>query len=353
MDLIQNDYIKSALIEKSKTEGFSSIGITQPNLDKEVFENLEIFLQAGYHGQMSWLERRLDWRKNPISMWPEVKSVIVVAENYTPIENPLDGLKDKSLGNVSVYARGKDYHKILKKKLKRLATWLVEFVEEPLGVKVFVDTAPIMEKPFAQLAGIGWQGKHTNLVAKDLGNWFFLGVIFTDFELPVDLPQTDKCGSCNSCVEACPTNAFPAPYILDAKRCISYLTIEHKGPIDLEFRSRLGNRIYGCDDCLAVCPWNKFAKSSEEIQYSTANINQMNLGELSRLSDSEFRILYAGSPIKRIGRDRFVRNVLYAIGNSQFTNFRHDVKNLVDDPDLGVSDAAKWALKRLDSNHGK
>ena len=296
---------------------------------------------------MGWLADRITWRSDPSALWPEAKSVIMLADLYTPNHDPLAILQEKSRAAISVYAQNKDYHDVVKKRLKRLGRWLLEQAGEDHQIKVFVDTAPVMEKPLAQAAGLGWQGKHTNLLARDLGNFFFLGAIFTTVPLEPDSPDVSHCGNCTACLDICPTQAFPAPYQLDARRCISYLTIEHKGPIDPDLRSALGNRIYGCDDCLAVCPWNKFAQTATEMRYAPRDdLRAPNLAELVQLDDQGFRDRFSGSPIKRIGRDRFVRNVLYAIGNSGDAGLIEMVRSLVDDPDAAVSDAAKWALEQ-------
>ena len=296
---------------------------------------------------MGWLADRIAWRSDPSALWPEAKSVIMLADLYTPNHDPLAILQEKSRAAISVYAQNKDYHDVVKKRLKRLGRWLLEQAGEDHQIKVFVDTAPVMEKPLAQAAGLGWQGKHTNLLARDLGNFFFLGAIFTTVPLEPDSPEVSHCGSCTACLDICPTQAFPAPYQLDARRCISYLTIEHKGPIDPDLRSALGNRIYGCDDCLAVCPWNKFAQTATEMRYAPRDdLRAPNLAELVQLDDQGFRDRFSGSPIKRIGRDRFVRNVLYAIGNSGDVGLIEMARSLVDDPDAAVSDAAKWALEQ-------
>jgi epoxyqueuosine reductase len=268
----------------------------------------------------------------------------MLAEPYTPGWDPLEVLEHRDRAAISVYARGKDYHDLVKKRLKRLGRWLID--QAGGEIKVFVDTAPVMEKPLAQAAGLGWQGKHTNLLSRSLGNWFFLGAIFTTLELPPDAPEVERCGSCTACLDICPTRAFPAPFQLDARRCISYLTIEHRGPVDLDLRALMGNRIYGCDDCLAVCPWNKFAQASHEAGYAD-RVGAPPLADLARLDDAAFRAKFAGSPIKRIGRDRFVRNVLYAIGNSGDPRLRASALTLVDDPDPAVADAARWAVARL------
>jgi len=340
--------LKTRLVAQAKAEGFDSCRICRPGDIPEVPGRLREFLDAERHGQMDWLAERTAWRGDPQALWPEAKSVIMLAENYGPDENPLDLLERRDRGAVSVYARHRDYHDVVKKRLKRLARWLIAAAGEA-EVKVFVDTAPVAEKPLGQAAGLGWQGKHTNLVSQDLGSWFFIGSIFTTLELPVDPAEQDHCGSCRRCLDVCPTNAFPAPYKLDARRCISYLTIEHKGPVDPELRPLLGNRIYGCDDCLAVCPWNKFASRAREVKYhSRDDLRAPPLADLARLDDAGFRAMFSGSPIKRIGRNRFVRNVLYAIGNSGDVGVAEVARGLVGDPDPAVSDAARWAVARLE-----
>lgn len=338
--------IKNRLIAQAALEGFDACRICRPWDVPQVPERLAAFLEAGYHGQMSWLAERSNWRADPAALWPEAQSVIVLAESYAPQSDPLPALKLKSAGTVSVYAQNRDYHDLVKKRLKRLARWLI--AEAGGEVKVFVDTAPVPEKPLGQAAGMGWQGKHTNLVSRQLGNWFFIGSIFTTLTLPTDASETDHCGSCRSCLDICPTGAFPAPYQLDARRCISYLTIEHKGPVDPELRGLMGNRIYGCDDCLAVCPWNKFAVTAKEIGYHPReDMISPRLAELAQLDDPGFRARFAGSPIKRIGRDRFVRNVLYAIGNSGDPTLADMAQRLTDDAAPEVSDAARWAVIQL------
>lgn len=293
---------------------------------------------------MDWMAERAHWRAAPHSLWPEARSIIMLAELYTPEHDALEILRHPSRGAISVYAQGKDYHDLVKKRLKRLGRWLVE--QTGCEIKVFVDTAPVMEKPLAQAAGLGWQGKHTNLLSRELGSWFFLGAIFTTLDLPKDAPETEHCGSCRACLDACPTNAFPAPFQLDARRCISYLTIEHKGPVDHELRPLMGNRIYGCDDCLAVCPWNKFAQAATELRYHGPHGGPA-LAELALLDDAGFRARFSGSPIKRIGRDRMVRNVLYAIGNSGLAQMRPLAQSLLNDTDASVADAAHWACEQL------
>jgi epoxyqueuosine reductase len=297
-----------------------------------------------HHGQMAWLADRVAWRGSAAALWPQARSVIMLAEMYTPNDDPLAVLEHPDRGAVSVYAQGRDYHDLVKRRLKRLGRWLMDAGGGE--IKVFVDTAPVMEKPLAQAAGLGWQGKHTNLLSRDLGNWFFLGAIFTTLDLPRDAAEVSHCGSCTACLDICPTKAFPAPYRLDARRCISYLTIEHKGPVDVDLRALMGNRIYGCDDCLAVCPWNKFAAAASEIGYQP-QVGAPLLAALAVLDDAGFRARFAGSPIKRIGRDRFVRNVLYAIGNSGTLRLREVAAVLTDDPDPAVADAARWAVARL------
>jgi len=292
------------------------------------------------------MAERMAWRGDPAALWPEARSVIVLAEPYTPSDDPLRLLERRDRGSISVYARGRDYHDVVKKRLKRLGRWLV--AETGAEIKVFVDTAPVMEKPLGQAAGIGWQGKHTNLLSRSLGNWFFLGVIFTTLDLPRDAPAREHCGSCTACLDICPTQAFPAPFRLDARRCISYLTIEHAGPVDEALRPALGNRIYGCDDCLAICPWNKFATAASEAAYwARIELQCPRLDHLAGLDDAGFRTVFAGSPIKRIGRDRFVRNVAYAIGNSGDAALLPAVERLARDPDPVVRDAAAWAAARL------
>jgi epoxyqueuosine reductase len=339
--------LKQTLTTEAKAIGFAKIGVCRPTDIAEAGARMHAFVAAGHHGQMGWLADRIAWRSDPSVLWPEAKSVIMLADLYTPNHDPLAILQEKSRAAISVYAQNKDYHDVVKKRLKRLGRWLLEQAGEDHQIKVFVDTAPVMEKPLAQAAGLGWQGKHTNLLARDLGNFFFLGAIFTTVPLEPDSPEVSHCGSCTACLDICPTQAFPAPYQLDARRCISYLTIEHKGPIDPDLRSALGNRIYGCDDCLAVCPWNKFAQTATEMRYAPRDdLRAPNLAKLVQLDDQGFRDRFSGSPIKRIGRDRFVRNVLYAIGNSGDAGLIEMARSLVDDPDAAVSDAAKWALEQ-------
>lgn len=332
---------------EAEAVGFSGMGVTRPDAVPGLAERLAAFLEAGRHGQMAWMAERRHWRGDPAALWPEARSVLMLAELYTPESDPLAVLDEPERAAISVYAQGKDYHDLVKKRLKRLGRWLLEAAPEPgHQIKVFVDTAPVMEKPLAAAAGLGWQGKHTNLLSRRLGSWFFLGAIFTTMPLPPDSPEREHCGSCRACLDACPTGAFPAPFQLDARRCISYLTIEHKGPVDPELRPLMGNRIYGCDDCLAVCPWNKFAQAGSEMRYRGI-VGAPPLAELAGLDDAGFRARFSGSPIKRIGRDRFVRNVLYAIGNSGSAALRDVAAGLAGDPDPAVADAARWAVARL------
>ncbi|MEQ8902044.1 MAG: tRNA epoxyqueuosine(34) reductase QueG [Roseovarius sp.] len=339
--------LKQRLIEQARAEGFDACRLCRPWDVGHVPERLAAFLEQGYHGQMGWLEERAHWRGAPEVLWPEARTVIVLGESYTPEEDPLAGLARRDRGNVSVYARNRDYHDTVKKRLKRLARWLI--TEAGGEVKVFVDTAPVPEKPLGEAAGLGWQGKHTNLVSRDLGSWFFIGSVFTTLDIETDPAEVDHCGSCRACLDICPTDAFPAPYQLDARRCISYLTIEHKGPVDEALRPLLGNRIYGCDDCLAVCPWNKFAVEAREVKYhAREDLVAPPLAELAALDDAGFRARFSGSPIKRIGRDRFLRNVLYAIGNSGDMSLRAVAQGHCEDTDATVADAARWAVKRLD-----
>ncbi|MEX0366932.1 MAG: tRNA epoxyqueuosine(34) reductase QueG [Ruegeria sp.] len=338
--------LKDKLVEQARFEGFVSCRICRPWDVPQVPERLAAFVEAGYHGQMGWMAERMHWRGDPAALWPEARSVIMLAESYAPDHDPRAVLEQRDRGAISVYAQNKDYHDLVKKRLKRLARWLI--AEGGGEVKVFVDTAPVPEKALGQAAGLGWQGKHTNLLSRNWGNWAFIGSVFTSLELPVDAAEIDRCGSCRACLDSCPTDAFPAPYQLDARRCISYLTIEHKGPVEEELRGKLGNRIYGCDDCLAACPWNKFAVAASDMRYAAREeLKAPKLAELVALDDAAFRALFSGSPIKRIGRDRFVRNVLYAIGNSGEPGLLPAAQALVGDPDPAVADAARWAVKRL------
>lgn len=337
--------LKRRLQDQALAEGFAKAGICRPDAAPETAGRLRTFLAEGRHGQMAWMAEREEWRGSAAALWPQARSVVMLAEAYTPKDDPMGGLARPDRGVISVYAQGKDYHDLVKRRLKRLGRWLIDAAGGE--IKVFVDTAPVMEKPMAQAAGLGWQGKHTNLLGRDLGNWVFLGAIFTTLDLEPDVPETSHCGSCTACLDICPTGAFPAPYQLDARRCISYLTIEHRGPVDTDLRACMGNRIYGCDDCLAVCPWNKYAAAARDLGYQP-KVGLPELAELAVLNDAGFRARFAGSPIKRIGRDRFVRNVLYAIGNSGLPQLGVVAAGLVEDADPAVADAARWAVGRLE-----
>ena len=307
---------------------------------------LQAFLEAGLQGDMDWMAATADRRAHPRSLWPDARSAVVLGLNYGPQANPLEGLARRDRGLISVYAQGDDYHDVIKGRLKQLGGWMAS--RTGAGLKVFVDTAPLMEKPLAQQAGLGWQGKHTNLVSRDFGSWLFLGVILTEAMLTPDAPETDHCGQCRACLDVCPTAAFPAPYQLDARRCVSYLTIEHRGPVDPELRPGLGNRIYGCDDCLAVCPWNKFAQAGREQRLAARDdLAAPALAELAALDDAAFRARFARSPVKRTGRDRFLRNVLYAIGNSGDPALVPAARARLEDASPLVRGAAVWALGRL------
>ena len=293
------------------------------------------------------MEERAGWRGDPEALWPAAKSIIILADSYAQPVNSLGNLARKNRATISVYAQNKDYHNLIKRRLKRLGRWLIE--QEPAAeIKVFVDTAPVMEKPLGEAAGVGWQGKHTNLVSRQLGNWFFLGAIFTTVQLDPDAAEADHCGRCRRCLDICPTNAFPAPYQLDARKCISYLTIEHKGPVPIGLRKKLGNRICGCDDCLQICPWNKFARQSKEIRYQARpELRSPHLKDMVQLNESRFRELFKGGPVIRIGRNRFIRNVLYAIGNSGNTSLLDSIKAHKRDEDVVIADAANWAEREL------
>jgi len=338
--------LKSALRNAAREHGFDALGIARPGSIPLARERLEHFLSEGAHGDMDWMETTATRRGDPATLWPDARAVIMLGMNYRPDRDPLAILKQRARGAISVYAQGDDYHDVIKPRLKSLARWLI--AQAGGEVKVFVDTAAVMEKPLAERAGVGWQGKHTNLVSREFGSWLFLGAIFTTLDLPPDETGEDNCGSCRACLDVCPTNAFPAPYRLDARRCISYLTIEHKGPIPLELRPLMGNRIYGCDDCLAVCPWNKFAQAGREAKLSAREaLRAPSLAELSRLDDAAFRAMFSKSPVKRIGRDRFIRNVLNAIGNSGDPSLKKEAERLRSDASELVRDAAEWAIGRL------
>lgn len=335
-----------AIRSKALALGFDAVGFAPASLAPEAGANLRAFLQAGRHGTMAWLADRADARSQPQALWPEARSVICAGLSYAPAEPPLATIAQPDRGNISVYARHRDYHDLLKGRLKHLAQFIIARCGG--AVKVFVDTAPVMEKPLAAQAGLGWQGKHTNLVSRRHGSWLFLGAIFSTQEIRPDTPHPDRCGSCTRCLSACPTDAFPAPYQLDATRCISYLTIEHPGPIDKALRPAIGNRIYGCDDCLAVCPWNRFAAATREIKLQARpDLIDPPLAELAALDDAGFRARFAGSPVKRIGRHRFVRNVLIAISNSRDLSLLPAAAHLLNDPDPVVAEAAAWAVARL------
>lgn len=345
-DQRRQDKLTAFVKAEAAAQGFDLCRITHAESIPQAPARLETFLGEGHHGTMGWMEETRDRRSDPKVLWPEVRSVVMFGLNYGPEEDPR-GLQEKpSHGAISVYARNRDYHDIIKGRLKEIATRFAARAGE--DVKVFVDTAPVMEKPLGEAAGLGWQGKHTNLVSRTHGSWIFLGSMFTTADLALDEPEVDHCGSCRACLEACPTNAFPAPYRLDARRCISYLTIEHKGPIDPEFRPLIGNRIYGCDDCLAACPWNKFAASASEMKLKARDdLKEPSLAFLLSLDDATFRTFFSGSPVKRIGRNRFIRNVLLAAGNSADTALIEPCLMLARDPSATVRGMVIWALKRL------
>ena len=339
--------LKDFLVREALTAGFDVARVVAPSaIEDSAPAGLKSYLEKGRHGTMQWLEDTRERRGDPRVLWPEVGSILMLGMNYGPREDPLALLEQKNKAAISVYARNRDYHDLIKGRLKTIAS---RFVSRAGGdVKVFVDTAPVMEKPLAEKAGIGWQGKHSNLVSRDFGSWLFLGSIFTTAKLPADAPEIDHCGSCRACLDICPTDAFPAPYQLDARRCISYLTIEHKGPIPTEFRRAIGNRIYGCDDCLAVCPWNKFAADAREAKLQARDdLKAPPLDTLVALDDAAFRAMFAGSPIKRTGRDRFVRNVLIACGNSRDAGLIELCRQRLCDDSPEVRGAAVWALSRL------
>ncbi len=343
--------IETGLRAQAADLGFDVCGFADVTADWPQGARLAEFVAAGRHGEMGWMEATLARRSHPRAMWPEARSAIMLGMNYGPAIDPLAALEAKTRGAISVYAQGDDYHEVIKPKLKALAHWLA--TAAPCQVKVFVDTAPLMEKPLAQAAGLGWQGKHTNLVSRDFGSWLFLGAVLTDLPLAPDAAETDHCGACRACLDVCPTKAFPAPYQLDARRCLSYLTIEASGPMPAEFRAAMGARIYGCDDCLAVCPWNKFASVSAAARlHARETLASPRLADLAALDDAAFRALFAKNPIKRIGRDRFVRNVLYAIGNSGDASLAVAARALLEDPNPVVREAAAWAMGRLKYSAG-
>jgi epoxyqueuosine reductase len=335
------------LHEAARAQGFDAFGVVRPDSIPLAPPRLREFLASGAHGDMAWMATNVERRGDPRALWPDVRSIVVLGINYGPQEDPLAVLQYRSRGAISVYARGDDYHDLIKSRLKQIGRWLLNRAGG--DIKVFVDTAPVMEKPLAAVAGLGWQGKHTNLVSRELGSWLFLGALFTTLDLPVGAPEGNHCGQCRACLEICPTAAFPAPYRLDARRCISYLTIEHKGQIPRALRPLMGNRIYGCDDCLAVCPWNKFARAGREAKLAAREaLRAPRLAELVSLDDAAFRALFAKSPVKRIGRARFVRNVLIAIGNSGDASLAEPAERRIDDESPLVRGAAIWALGRLD-----
>jgi epoxyqueuosine reductase len=349
---VAGDDPRGPIRDKALALGFDAVGFAAAELGPEARTRLGAFLAAGQHGDMGWLADRSEQRSHPRALWAEARSVIALGLSYAPEDDPLTPLSMPDRGTISVYARNRDYHDLVKGKLKHLAQFVVSRYGP--GIKVFVDTAPVMEKPLAAQAGLGWQGKHTNLVSRSHGSWLFLGEIYTTLELPPDPPHADRCGSCTRCLSVCPTDAFPSPYRLDATRCISYLTIEHHGPIPLELRPLMGNRIYGCDDCLAVCPWNRFANATpHEKLRARHDLTAPRLSELAALDDAGFRTMFVGSPIKRIGRGRFVRNVLIAIGNSGDPALRSAAQALTADPDPVVADAARWACERLDAGRAR
>ena len=334
------------MIVEARARGFDAIGVTRPDAVPDAKARLDRFIADGAHGDMMWMAETAERRGSPRALWPDVRAVVMLGLNYGPDEDPLAILAKRDRAAISVYAKGDDYHDLIKKRLKEIARWLV--AQAGGDVKVFVDTAAVMEKPLAASAGLGWQGKHTNLVSRQYGSWLFLGAIFTTLDLPPDDAGADSCGRCRACLEVCPTAAFPEPYRLDARRCISYLTIEHKGPIPRSLRPLMGNRIYGCDDCLAVCPWNKFAVAGREAKLAAREtLRAPALADLARLDDAQFRALFSKSPVKRVGRDRFIRNVLIAIGNSGDASLAVEAERLLDDASPLVRGAAVWALSRL------
>src|SRR5579863_2719425 len=338
--------LKESLAQQARAIGFDCARVTDPGAIAQAGKYFLEFLQTGGHGDMDWLAANPERRGDPRTLWPGVRSVIMLGVNYGPDEDPLEILQQRTRGAISVYAQGDDYHDVIKKRLKALARWLV--ATAGCEIKLFVDTAAVMEKPLGHAAGLGWQGKHTNLVSREFGSWLFLGAIYTEADLPRDEPETDHCGTCQACLDICPTAAFPAPYKLDARRCISYLTIENKGPIPREFRKAIGNRIYGCDDCLAVCPWNKFAQAGHEAKLAAREaLRAPKLSALALLDDLAFRKLFSKSPVKRIGRDRFIRNVVIAIGNSNDPSLASEAERLLADASPLVRGAAVWALSQL------
>jgi epoxyqueuosine reductase len=341
-----SEEMRAAIRARCTAEGFDIVRFARAAAVPDKSAALQEFLGHEHHGDMAWMETRAESRGHPNALWPNAKGIIVLGANYAPSTDPRAALTEKNAGVISVYAKGDDYHDVLKKKLRRLAGAIAQDFDA--DVKFFVDTAPVMEKPLAQSAGIGWQGKHTNLVSREFGSWLFLASIFTTLDLGEDDSEIDHCGSCRACLDSCPTDAFPAPYRLDARRCISYLTIEHKDAIPEEFREAIGNRIYGCDDCLAACPWNKFAQDAREVKFhARAELGHVQIADLLQLNDTDFRTVFSTSPIKRIGRDRFLRNVLIAAGNSGNTVLLPRIEALLTDPSPLVRGMAVWALNRI------
>ncbi|SEG79411.1 tRNA epoxyqueuosine(34) reductase QueG [Bosea lathyri] len=344
---MSGERLKRAVVERALAEGFAVIRVAGSDAIPQAADQLEAWLAEGHHGDMDWLEERRDQRADPRKLWSEVRSVVMLGMNYAGEGDPLAMLAEREKAAISLYARRRDYHDVIKGKLKSVAGLLA--ARGGADVKVFVDTAPVMEKPLAQAAGLGWQGKHTVLVSREHGSWLLLGAIYTTATLPADVPESDHCGSCTRCLDICPTNAFPQPYQLDARRCIAYLTIEHRSHIDVELRPGIGNRVFGCDDCLAVCPWNKFAEAAQETRLALkGELEALPLADLARLDDAAFRALFAGTPVKRTGRDRFIRNVLIAIGNSGRPDLAASAAGLVSDASPLIRAMAAWALIRLD-----
>jgi epoxyqueuosine reductase len=343
---LKGERLKRAVVERARAEGFAVIRIASTEAIPQVPERLQAWLEAGHHGEMDWMAERVTERATPRKLWSEARRVLMLGMSYAPDSDPLAVLGQPDKAAISLYARRRDYHDVIKGKLKSVAGLLA--AKGGADVKVFVDTAPVMEKPLAEAAGLGWQGKHTVLVSREHGSWLFLGAIYTTAELPVDAPESDHCGSCRRCLDICPTDAFPAPYQLDARRCIAYLTIEHQGHIDAALRPGIGNRVFGCDDCLAVCPWNKFAAAAQETRLALKDgLDAPPLADLAALDDAAFRTLFAGTPVKRTGRDRFIRNVLIAIGNSNRPELAASAEALVADASPLVRAMAAWALIRL------
>ncbi len=338
--------LKQTIRDEATAAGFDAVGFTHPHAIPDAAERLRHYLDAGHHGSMTWMADTAARRGKPAELWPQARSIVMLGLNYGPDDDPMALLADRTRAVISVYARGRDYHDIVKAGLKRVARRLA--AATGADVKVFVDTAPLMEKPLAEAAGLGWQGRHTNLVSRTQGSWLFLGAVLTTAEIVPDAPETDHCGNCRRCLDVCPTNAFPAPYQLDARRCLAYLSIEHKGHIDREFRVPMGNRVFGCDDCLAVCPWNKFARAAQELRLAPrAETRNPPIGDLLALDDSAFRVRFAGTPVRRTGRDRVVRNALIAAGNSGDAGLLDAVERLLADPQAIVRAMAVWALARL------